>query len=46
VPSDDHSHGADSPEVQRRIARVVTISRIELVILIAVILDMVLKPGL
>jgi uncharacterized membrane protein len=40
------SHGPDSPEVQRRIARVLTISRIELVILIAVVLDMVLKPGL
>jgi uncharacterized membrane protein len=38
--------GADHPEVQARIRRVLLISRIELVILIAVILDMVVKPGL
>ena len=37
---------ADDPEVQSRIARVLTISRIELVFLILVILDMVIKPGL
>ena len=40
------SHGADSPEVQRRTARILAISRIELVLLILVMLDMVLKPGL
>jgi uncharacterized membrane protein len=38
--------GAEDPDVQARIARVLIISRIELVILIAVILDMVVKPGL
>src|SRR5262249_17676778 len=37
---------ADDPEVQRRIGRVIWISRIELVLLIAVIFDMVIKPGL
>ena len=37
---------ADDPEVQRRIQRVILISRIELVLLILVILDMVVKPGL
>ncbi|HKG35400.1 MAG TPA: DUF2269 family protein [Solirubrobacterales bacterium] len=37
---------ADDPEVQRRIQRVVAISRIELVLLILVILDMVVKPWL
>ena len=38
--------GADDPDVQRRIRRIFLISRIELVILVAVILDMVVKPGL
>ena len=37
--------GPEDPELQRRIARVFLISRIELVILILIILDMVLKPG-
>ena len=37
--------GADDPDVQRRIARVLLISRIELVILILIILDIVVKPG-
>lgn len=39
-------HGAESPEVKSRIRRVLTVSRIELVILVAVILDMIVKPGL
>ena len=38
--------GAEAPEVQRRISRVVLISRIELLFLILVIFDMVVKPGL
>jgi uncharacterized membrane protein len=37
---------ADDPELQRRIRRVLLISRIELLILVLVILDMVVKPGL
>ena len=37
---------AEDAEVQSRIARVLLISRIELVFLILVILDMVAKPGL
>jgi uncharacterized membrane protein len=38
--------GAEDPEVQRRMRRIFWISRIELIILIAVIFDMVVKPGL
>ena len=38
--------GAEDPEVQRRIGRVMLISRIELLFLVAVIFDMVVKPGL
>lgn len=38
--------GAEDPEIHRRIGRVIWISRIELLLLILVILDMVVKPGL
>jgi uncharacterized membrane protein len=38
--------GPEDPEVQARISRVFLISRIELVILILIVLDMVVKPGL
>lgn len=38
--------GPDDADVQRRIGRVLLVSRIELVVLVAVILDMVVKPGL
>jgi uncharacterized membrane protein len=38
--------GVDDPELQRRISRIFVISRIELVILVLIILDMVVKPGL
>ena len=38
--------GAEDPDVQRRIRRVLMVSRIELVLLIAVIYLMVTKPGL
>jgi uncharacterized membrane protein len=34
------------PEVQRRISRVLLFSRIELVLLILIVFDMVVKPGL
>ncbi|MDQ2676069.1 MAG: DUF2269 domain-containing protein [Actinomycetota bacterium] len=37
---------ADDPEIARRIARLVFVSRIELTLLILIVLDMVLKPGL
>lgn len=40
------SRGADDRELQMRIGRIFLVSRIELVLLIAVILDMVVKPGL
>ena len=38
--------GPSDPEVQRRIGRVLLISRIEFVLLVLVVLDMVIKPGL
>ena len=38
-------HGVDHPDVQRRTNRVLLLARIELLILFAVILDMVMKPG-
>ena len=37
--------GAEDPEVQRRIRRVLWVSRVELVLLIAIIYVMVTKPG-
>jgi hypothetical protein len=40
------AEGVDSPEVSRRIKRVLWISRIELLLLILLIGDMVAKPGL
>jgi hypothetical protein len=36
----------DDPEVQRRIARILLLSRIELVVLLVAIWAMVAKPGL
>jgi uncharacterized membrane protein len=39
------AEGPSSPEVQRRIKRIFAISRIELVFLILVVFDMVVKPG-
>jgi uncharacterized membrane protein len=36
--------GPESPEAQRRIRRILTISRAELVVLLTVIVDMVVKP--
>ena len=38
--------GVESPEVQERIRRIFLISRIELVFLLAVVFDMVVKPGM
>ena len=40
------ARGFDDPEVMSRTARIFLISRIELVILVLVVLDMVTKPGL
>ena len=40
------AEGDDSPEVKRRLSRIFLVSRIELVILLAVVADMVIKPGL
>ncbi len=37
--------GAEDPDVQARISRVFLISRIELVVLVFIIFDMVVKPG-
>lgn len=39
-------HGVGDARVQKRISRVFLVSRIELVLLVLVILDMVVKPGL
>jgi len=36
--------GASDPEYQRRLARIFMVSRVELVLLIIVVLDMVIKP--
>lgn len=38
--------GPDDPEYQRRISRIFLVSRIELLLLILVVLDMTVKPGL
>ena len=38
--------GPDSPAVQARIQRIFLVSRIELVLLYLIVLDMVVKPGL
>lgn len=37
--------GPESPEAQRRIKRIFVISRIELLILLLIVVDMVVKPG-
>ena len=37
--------GEESPEVQRRIRRLIAASRIDLVVLVLVVIDMVIKPG-
>jgi uncharacterized membrane protein len=39
------TEGEESPEVQRRIGRVLAISRVDLVVLVLVVIDMVIKPG-
>jgi uncharacterized membrane protein len=38
-------HGAGSPEVRARLTRILLVSRIELVFLVLVVVDMVAKPG-
>lgn len=38
--------GVESPEAQRRIRRIFLVSRVELVFLLAVVFDMVVKPGM
>lgn len=38
--------GPADPEVQRRIARILLVSRIEFILLVLIVVDMVLKPGL
>jgi putative membrane protein len=40
------AHGVESPEVQARIQRIFLVSRIELVLLMLVVFDMVVKPGI
>ena len=41
-----NERGAADPEVRRRIRRILLVSRIELLLLVLIVLDMVLKPGL
>lgn len=38
--------GPDSPEAQRRIRRLFLVSRLELVVLVVIVWDMVVKPGI
>jgi protoporphyrinogen IX oxidase len=40
------ARGVESPEVQERIQRIFLVSRVELVFLLAVVFDMVVKPGM
>jgi uncharacterized membrane protein len=39
------AEGAASPEAQRRIRRIFLVSRADLVVLVLIVLDMVVKPG-
>lgn len=45
LSKDIDEHGMDSPQARGRLARILMISRIELVLLLLVVLDMALKPG-
>jgi hypothetical protein len=42
---DVEQYGIDSPQVTERLQRIFLVSRVELVFLILVVLDMTLKPG-
>ncbi|HEU4701152.1 MAG TPA: DUF2269 family protein [Conexibacter sp.] len=42
---DVERYGADSPQAMERLQRIFLVSRIELVFLLLIVLDMVLKPG-
>lgn len=37
--------GPDDPEVQRRLTRIFLVSRLDMVLLLLIVVDMVLKPG-
>ena len=39
------ANGTDDPEVQAQMARLFVISRIDLVVLLLVVIDMAVKPG-
>jgi uncharacterized membrane protein len=39
------TEGADSPECRRRIRRIFLVSRLDLVLIVLIVLDMVTKPG-
>jgi hypothetical protein len=45
IPALAAERGVEDSEVQRRIGRIVVLSRIELLFLVLVVLDMVVKPG-
>jgi uncharacterized membrane protein len=40
------AHGAEAPEVSARVRRIFLVARVDLVILMLVVLDMAIKPGL
>ncbi|MBP2331168.1 putative membrane protein [Kibdelosporangium banguiense] len=40
------SYGADAPDAQAKIRKVVQVMRIDSVVMIAIVLDMIIKPGL
>lgn len=45
LSADIERHGPDSPQALERLQRIFLVSRVELVFLILVVLDMALKPG-
>jgi hypothetical protein len=45
LSKDVEQYGIDSPQAMERLQRIFLISRIELVLLLLVVLDMALKPG-
>jgi len=40
-----HQRGMDDPEIQQRLGRLLRVARVDLIVLLLVVVDMVLKPG-
>jgi hypothetical protein len=38
--------GPDDPEAQKTLARILAVSRVDLLVLLLIVIDMVVKPGL